>query len=903
MLSSAINLALPPQMLSIKEKYKNNKKWAKDCMDSLEAIGRQQFYNNLRFVENYEMIRGRFIFSHYIDREDYGDMIAQLTKEFELPSHLRHYDIISQVVNTLSGEYQKRPDIFRVKAYDEYAQNNYLRTKTDLLQKWMHEELNTYIDIRLAEEGYDENKSDFASEEEQQAYLQKIDERRKELTPPEIQKYMDTKWMDISEQWGMHQLEWDKQRFNLPEKEKIEFEDMLVADRCFRHFFLTATGYDMETWNPVNTFFHKAPEVREIEKGDYVGRVFYMTLSDIINKYGFKMSEKQLLDLEKFKKDTYKTNPNYNVNYAGLQPNTLMPHMNYPDQHMVQNLLGYNPTTPKNVDLQILQALGDTEVNFNTYGLFQVTEGYWMSQRRIGRYSYINPETGELESINVDETFDIPGVEEVNSTFQLYGTSEEKPNTIVWTWVPQVWQGIKINSQFSAIKDAIYLDLKPCEFQFKGDINLYGAKLPVCGQIFNNRNADSMSLVDLMKPHQIGHNVSMNQLYEIMQREVGRFMLMDLNFIPSSKDWGGPGNYEKLMLIARQLGYAPVDASAGNARASQWNPAQMIDLDESARMLNRAKIAEFFEQQALKQVGITPQRVGNVAASETATGVTQAVNQSYAATESHFTNFSNYKRRCLTMHLEIAQYVQSHNDDIVVNYVKDDLQNGFIKLNGTDLLLSEFGVYVVNSQEVMRQLETLRQLFLENNTTGASPVDLATVITSNSVSEIKAQLASSWRQQQEQKAQEQQLAQQMQQQQIEANAEEAQKQRDHADYRDDLKLANERYIAEIKALGFSKNTDVNANSIPDVLEVQKFNAEQGKHTEDIIFRNTQEANSLLENQKKNSIELKKLQVKKDEIDQKNKNEEANRKLEREKMKSEEKIAKYRDKGKYNGKDK
>lgn len=859
-------------------------------MDALEAIGRQQFYNNLRLVENYEMVKGRFIFSHYIDREDYGDMVSQLTREFELPSHLRHYDIISQVINTLSGEYQKRPDIFRAKAYDEYAQNNYLRAKTDMLLQYVQEELDTYINSKLLEEGLDPYKNDFVTDEQAQAYQGELEERRAALSPPEIQKYMDTKWMDAAEKWAEAQLAFDKQRFNLAEKEKIEFEDMLIADRCFRHFYLTANGYSQETWNPINTFFHKSPEVRYVENGDYAGRVFYLTIGEIINRYGHRMTQKQLEELEKYKKDAYKANPNYTVNYAGLQPGTIVPYENYPEQKMVQDLLGYNPNVPQNIDIHILEALGDSNLNLNLYGLFQVTEGYWMSQRKIGKFTYADPETGESNTVLVDETFNLPDVEELQTSFMELGM-EDRPGTVVWSWINQVWTGIKISNQYSNLEDAIYLDLRPADFQFKGDINLYGAKLPVCGQIFNNRNADSMALVDLMKPHQIGHNVSMNQLYEIMQREIGRFMLMDFNFIPSGKDWGGERNFEKLMLIAKQLGVAPMDGSPSNTKQSNFAHFQMIDLDESARMLSRANLATFFENQALKQVGITPQRLGEISASETATGVEQAVNQSYAQTESYFTNFSNYKRRCLTMNLEIAQYVQSREEDVVISYIRSDMSRAFIKVAGTDLTLAEFGVLVVSSQELIRQLETLRQLFIENNTTGASPVDLGTVVTSNSPAEIRNQLESSWKQIQAEKRQEleqQQAA--MQQQQETAIQIQREKQEFEAN-QNDLDRANDRYIAEVKAMGFAADTDINQNQIPDALEVQKFNAEQGKHSEDILFRNQQEQNSQIANIRKDQLEREKLNLKKKEMAAKDLQAKEKLKLERDKMKNDLKIAK------------
>lgn len=891
MLSNISNATLPPQMIPLKDKLKNDKRWAKNCMDSLETIGRQQFAQNLRLIENYEMVRGKFIYSHYIDSEEYADMIGQLTREFDLPSHLRHYDIISQVINTLSGEYQKRPDLFRAKAYDQYAQNNYLRTKTDLLLQWVMEEVNSYVDIKLAQEGLAPDQQQFNSEEELQAYEQEVQQRRQALTPSAVQKYMDTKWMDAAEQWANHQLEFDRQRFNLPELEKVEFEDMLIADRCFRHFYLTSTGYKQETWNTINTFFHKSPEVQYVELGDYVGRVTFLSTNEIINRYGFKMTQKQILSLETAKKDSMSGKNGWQSEWSGLPPNTIMPYENFPEQRMVTSALGFNPNTPYTSDQAILQALGESpSLTYNTTSMFQVTEGYWMSQRKVGKYTYLDPETGQPDTILVDETFALPNIEEIETSFMEFALGEDRPGTLVWTWVPWVWTGIKINNQFSNLAEPIYLDLKPSDFQFKGDSNIYGAKLPVCGQIFHNRNAESSSLVDLMKPHQIGHNVSMNQLYEIMQREIGRFMLMDFNFIPTGKDWGGERNFEKLMLVARQLGVAPIDSSNSNARSTNWQSAQMIDLDESARMLSRANLATFFENQALKQVGITPQRLGSISASETATGVENAVSQSYAQTESYFTDFSNYKRRCLTMNLEIAQYVQAKEEEFVTTFIKSDMSRAFIQTTGTDIALSEFGVLVSNSQELIRQLETLRQLFLENNTTGASPVDLATVVTSNSPSEIKNQLETSWRISQEQKAEEMAQAERIQQAQIQAQADQDARDKAFEAEQNQLDRQKDIFIAQVKAAGFAQESDMNGNQIPDALEVQRFNAELGQNSQDMLFKERQESNKLIESQRKSQIERDKMKLQKEQMENENKQKEADRKLKKEEIKSAEKIA-------------
>ncbi|TXH08748.1 MAG: hypothetical protein E6R03_17700 [Hyphomicrobiaceae bacterium] len=869
---------------------KKNEAWKKDCMDVLEAIGRNQYYSSAGLIENYEMVRGRFIYSHYLEREDYADMVNQLTREFDIPSHLRHYDITSQVINTLSGEYQKRPDVFRVKASDEGAINNYVQQKTDLLINYVKEQLDNSIAQRMAQQGMDPNSED-----------PQVAQARKAMTPPEIERYMKTSWMDAAEIWAENQLLYDRQRFNLPEKEKVEFEDMLVADRCFRHFYLTSNGYAQETWNPVNTFYHKSPEVNYIEKGDYVGRVFFLTVPEIINRYGHIMTEDEILSLEEYKKESYNAKSSTGeTTYSGLTPNTVVPSWNFPEQQFTVNNLGFDPNNPEIVDMNIMSALGNKSAtgDYNRRLFFQVTEAYWMGQRKLGKYVYLDPETGKPTVKLVDETFDvklIPDVEVRENAFMELGRDEE-PNTLTWTWVNQVWKGIKINNRFQAIKEPIYLDVAPNDFQFKGDANIYGAKLPVCGQVFNNRNAESMSLVDLMKPHQIGHNVAMNQLYEIMQREIGRFALMDMNLLPSSKDWGGDRNYEKFMMVARQLGGAPIDSSPSN-KAGDHQSFRVIDLDESARMISRTKIAEFFENAALKQVGITPQRLGETQASESATGVEQAVNQSFAQTESHFTNFSNYKRRCLQMNLEIAQYVQSKQGDVSFMYTASDLSRAFIKLAGIDMLLSEFGVFVEDSQEVSRQLNMLRQLFMENNTVGATPPDLATVIMSNSPAEIRAQLKASYEQTVANQQAQQSAEQQMQQQAQQAASAEADKQRAFEAQQNELDRANERYIHEISAMGYAKNTDVDANGIPDVLEIQKFDLEQDKHSEDILFKRQQQMHEARKENRKMNLEERRINLDKKTLEHQTNENEKDRELEREKIKSQEKIARNKPKPK------
>ena len=815
---------LPPQMLKKSEK---DKKWKEACLDSLESIGRAQFIQNMRLIENYEMIRGKFIFKHYFEQTDYVDMIGQLAREFEIPSYLRHYDIMGKVINTLSGEWQTRPDVFRVKSHDEAAGNEYLRTQTDLLHKYIMAKIDAEVSLKMIEMGVNENRDDFSSEEEKQQYDQAIQNLKQQLTPPQIQEYMQTSWSATAEIWGQHQLELDKQRFRMDEKEKVEFEDMTIADRCFRHFYLTPTGYNQETWNPINTFFHKSPEVEEVENGNYAGRVYYLTIPDIIDRFGYKMKKKELESLEDFVKIKEKK-WNYSAGSEYVFQNYLMPFKGYDTYDIVRQTQGFlapEQNVPT-LDANFFSSLYSGRFFNESKGYYLVIEGYWKSQEKIGKVLYIDPDTGKLKKAYVDEDFVVPpNFEEVDSEFD----DSNEPNTVVWTWINRTWKGTKIclKSHTGNIND-IYIDVKPLDFQLKGDNNIYGCKLPVCGQIFNARNAQSASIVDMMKPHQIGYNVAMNQAYAEMQKDYGKFLLMDVNMFPDKKDWGGDKAYEKFMLLAKELGMTLVDTAPQNTNnavgvAGGHYPKE-IDLDASARILSRLKIAEAFEQFALNQIGFNDYRLG-AQSNSTAVGTTQQGQaRSFAQTESLFTNFSNYVKRCYKMNLDMAQFVQSQEKDITIMYVKSDLSRAFIKMTGVDLLLSDMHVYISNSQEQIRQIETLKQLALSNNTTNATIVDLAEIITSNSPAQLKLKLKKSYDEQQAKIQQQFELEQQK----LETTKELAALKEQKEDERLDKTLESKEKVAYITTFSRQQDNlkDENASGEPDILEYEKLGIKQ-----------------------------------------------------------------------------
>lgn len=850
-------VTLPPQMIPLAEK---DSEWEKDNMDSLESIARAQYNSNISLIENYEMIRGRFIFSHYYKSEGgHAGMLEQLTREFELPTTLRHYDIISPVINTLIGEWSKRPDSFRVKDWSDSGTNEYIRKKTELLASYVQEIINIEIEKAILEAGLADVQPQ--SEEEANQIKEQIDQIRSSMTPPEIESYIKTSFRTAAEMWGQNRIEADKQKFNLREKERTELEDMFCADRCFRHFYLTATGYSQETWNPIHTFYHKSPDVEYIEDGEYVGRIFHLTLPDIIDRYGYLMTKDNLESLvTKCKRENKRWNEAKGTGY--VHEDHVVPFKGYEGYSIargVNDFFGENQHNIPFIDSSALATLTSGGIFNHRNGYYEVTEAYWKSYEKLHLITYMD-EDGIIIKKIVDEHFVIPkGFKESKKVF----SDDHDLNTYVSTYVTRVYKGIKIN--MGDRDNSLYLDVKPLEFQFKGDSNIYGAKLPVCGQIFSVRNSKSMSLVDMMKPHQIGHNVAMNQLYQIMEKEVGAFLVFDVNMFLNSKDWGGEDTIQKSMLAAKALGMLPIDTSPSNvkaaAAASGGQFPKILDLNLGAQMVSRMNIAKFFKDSALEQVGFNQYRLGSYTSSATAAGVEQGASQSYAQTDTYFTKFSNYLRRCYRMNLDIAQFVQSQERDIVISYVNSDLSQSTIKILGTDLLLSDLYIFVSDSQEMLRQLETLRQLGLNNNTSGATIADLAEVVTSNSPQHIKKILKESVEKANEQadKNREAQL------QEIEAEKEITALKEQKLDERLDKEIAKDIEIATINAnskIFFNRNYEPSESDIASANQaIDDANLNREKFEKDSELKSQKINNDASFQREKLALENKKVDAK------------------------------------------
>ena len=518
------SLTQPIQFISSSEKTDD---WAAWNLDWLELQGVEFLRTNARrLLKNYKLAKGIIDKSDYIVEEDnqYKEMMDVLTKENDSALELKFYPIVPNVINVLSGEFTKRYNKVQFRAVDDKSYNEMLEQKTLEIEETLLADAERELTLKMIEAGMDPG-----SEEAQQ---QLSPDNLKTL--PEIEDYFSKSYRSSIEEWATHQLNVDEERFKMQELEERGFRDMLIADREFWHFRMLEDDYDVELWNPVLTYYQKSPDQRYISDSNYVGKVDLMTVSDVVDKYGYLMSEKQLSSLQRIypaRSAQYQVN-GYQNDGAYYDPsrshdwNTNAPGLAY--RQYVSNA-AVDPARGGDILTQILSQSEDLE-QWGDGNLMRVSTNYWKTQRKVGHLTKIEFD-GEVTQEIIDESFKI-------TEKPVYDTSIFKNKSkdtllqgehVEWIWINETWGGIKIGPNVPATwqtsmddnVNPIYLGInreKPgrLPFQFKGEKSLYGCKLPVEGRVFSDRNTRSTSLVDLMKAYQVGYNMVNNQIADIL---------------------------------------------------------------------------------------------------------------------------------------------------------------------------------------------------------------------------------------------------------------------------------------------------------------------------------------------------------------------------------------------------
>lgn len=828
-----LSITQPLQFLT---RDKKDEDWYRWNLDWLEWNGIKQIrHNAIHMLKNYHLAEGILDEGDYIRNEgsDYESLINELYDKQEPIEieKLKFYPIIPNVVNTLCTEFAKRDSSITYRAVDEYSKNELLTAKYEDLKASLLAKAEADFISRAIEEGHD-----FSSEEDKQRIQQGLSEAQ---SLQQINDFYSKTYQSVCEHWASKQAAIDEERFGIKELEMKAWKDRIIVNREFWHFLMYEDDYNIEIWNPMTTFYQKSPEEEYISNANYAGHIDLLTPSDIIDRYGWRMSEKQLKSLQErwfsampLYADAGQANDGSMYDLSRSHDwNVKGPSFQYRNAMNVIDAQGTNDV----ID-DILRGKYENDM-FNNDAYLRVTTSYWKTHVRIGRLTKIT-ESGEVLTEIVTEQYKITDNPVYNTTFF---TEKTKDNLIFgehidWFWLNEVCGGIKIGANISPYGvmgenetgfEPIYIGINsskagPLQFQFKGDNSLYGCKLPVEGKIYTNRGQASASVVDKMKPYQIGFNIVNNQILDILIDEIGPVVLLDQNSLPhhsSGEDWQ-ENSLEKAYVAMKDFSMLALDKSVQNGGNNNFNQYAVLDLSQTNRFRTRIDLANYFKSEAFSQIGVSTQRMGSpIGKTTTATEAEQVEVGSYEQTEMLFVEHCDYLMpRVHKMRTDLAQWYLSNKSSVSLQVNLSDDERMNFELNGTDLLLRDINVFCSTDSHAINVLKQLKQLAIQNNTMGASIYDLGRVLQVDTLGSLNAILKESEKKIQQQAQEKMAHEQQMQQQKEQAELQEKQMEYDYKAQENEKNRRKDILVAEIKASGYGAMQDIDKNQQSDFLD-------------------------------------------------------------------------------------
>ena len=882
----------PPQALPSDEK---DELWKRANMDWMEQLLKGFLpEKRSRLIKNYNVAQGVIDVEDYIDTDIniYKNIFDGVETAMEdslladsdiIADDLKFYPIVPSIINVLTGELLKKFDHIKVKAVDEYSTNEALEYKKQLMLQYLQQKAQAKIAQQLESQGISQDSPEF--QEQMQQTMQQA------MSIPEIQKFMNRNYKNNYEEWANRILEQAEFKYKLKEIEIELFKHQLIADEAYSEIRIDDNDIEVINWNPYDTLVIKPKHVKYTSDADLVSRQYWTTIHDVVSKYRDKI-DKALIE-------------KYNTP-LGVTP-TFSERRLQPDDN--QSLM----LNEKKL-IAFKYMMGGVELDASSKVL--VTEGYWMSRRRLAKLTAVY-EGVRIEKI-VDDTFKVT-IKPVYDKDKNLIAGEE----LEYFYAPQVWKGTKLNFAYGSVpatvvneneyldksifgkksdelngdvnRGWIYIDVQPTEYQFSDEYQPFKPKIPVvgCDGFEKNMNVGKLSLIDKTKALQVMYNGFMNEIDKFAKTEIGLFYIMDQRLIPQQSLDGTWGKYNwlKFIMTAKDTGLGVVDNSSSNLEGTPaMQQPSVVNLLNNDRFKSRIELANYCEQQIMKVIGISPQRMGSINSQETATGVNQAINNSYSQTELYFFNHTNLMRELKSMILDAEKYVESKKPISRVNYLNSDVENVLFEIDTSDILLRRFNIFLTSNTDTQRVLEQIRQFAIQNNTTGATDLDKIIMLEATDTRKIKDTLAMSLENFRKQEQQKQQHEQQMLQQQLEAQAAEKEKDRQfEADQNERDRLAR-MYEAEVKATGMARENDIDQSGINDALEVSRFNLEQEKSYADIINKEQDRNIKQKDLQTKSVIEREKVNLKKQEIASKERMKQMEISRDLANMKNDEKVA-------------
>lgn len=432
------------------------------------------------------------------------------------------------------------------------------------------------------------------------------------------------------------------------------------------------------------------------------------------------------------------------------------------------------------------------DVNTNLYEVWHVV---WRGEAKRGILTYIN-ELGLTTTRVVDEGYTL--------------NKEAGDISIEWTYEPQVYEGYRIGTRYTAIYP---IKARPIAFN-------RGGKLPYNGIMEVLPMMGKFSIIKLITPYQIMRNIFAYHREMVIAKNKMLILLLPESLIASNTE-------DKIYKMAAD-GVLLVDDTE-DANSQKMANIRLLNANLGSYITELTNLMEATKLEAREMVDMNVQRYGDIAQSAGAAITQEAITRSSMGMVILVQMFDEFRKADYNRDLDYCKL--AYIDGLDTSYWNELGQKKYISLDVDTFINSDYSTTVRNDSKELDKVQQLRQWAFSAAQNGDLDMALA-AITGDNVSQIKATVQKFTELKRQHEEQMQQTEQMLKQEEIQNKLREIEAKGEQDRLTEQLKYQYElqlKYIdVDMSLLGQEGTDDGSEKRLTALAEQNKTNIEQQK---------------------------------------------------------------------------
>lgn len=474
---------------------------------------------------------------------------------------------------------------------------------------------------------------------------------------------------------GQEALDYIVYNCDLDDKYQDAFYDWIVTGRVYSYKEVYRNDIKTEIVSPLEMWSSRDSHSNFIEDDSAHVRKYRLSPNSVIDRFRSELSEENINFLDSLRNSTTST-----INVS--------PSVTIVDS---ANLDG------------VTSGVQSTLLN---NGLVDVYHTVWKTFKKIGVLTYQDV-AGGLQVMEVDDTYVL--------------NKEQGDVKIEWEYISEFLQSWRVGAN-------IYFGGTPLEVQRDEINNSSICKSCYNGRVNDDRLGNICSIVKQGLPYNILYNIYHYRFERTLAKNKDQIMLLPIGMIP--KKW----KMDKFMYEVDATGIAWFDETKPNA-VNVLNTIRTMNMALASYAKDMIYFLNSIKNEYWESLGVTPQRYGEIMASEGKANTEQAIFRSAIVSNEEFRKFDKFKEKDYNGLLDYSKVAWINGKKGM--YINSEGRKAFLSIEGDTHMNTEYGAFCKNNSLEADKLKGIKQLALTQVQKTGKLGTSAEVLDSNNFSKVK----------------------------------------------------------------------------------------------------------------------------------------------------------------------